>query len=145
MCTGIVINDLSVGDVNSNNGNVTDIEDCDSNSGKTQTLIPKPDRFYMVSFNTFGSSSGIDSGKAMKYFVGQLLKNGTNASLNEFNFKFMCYSRKVANQFVWPNADDEAVVSLEDVRIELSAPKCARRGGLIFLGSELGPYMKWIN
>lgn len=80
----------------------------------------------------------------MKYYVGQLLKEGTAPSEDEFNFKFMRYSRKAADHFVWPDCDDEAIASLEDIMRELSPPKPARRGGLIFQATEIHPYMKWI-
>jgi hypothetical protein len=114
---------------------------CETDTG----IKPKPHNYYIVSFNTAGTSTTTGSSKTAKYYVGQLLDKGTDPSANEFNFKFMRYSRKVADHFVWPNYADEAVVSLEDVTLELSPPKCARRGRLIFLAQQTSPYMKWIH
>jgi hypothetical protein len=101
----------------------------------------------MVSFTTTSTgTAAVDSktSKNVKYYV-ELLKAGTHPARDEFHFKFLRYSRKVPYQFVWPNAQDEACVSLVDVKMELSVPKRGRSGELIFLSQEIGPYMKWIQ
>jgi len=123
----------------SDNGDDGDVDESEIDS----LIRPKPQQYYIVSFNTASTSTGTGN-KTVEYYVGQLLKKGTDSSSNEFNFKFMRYSRKVANQFVWPNIVDESIAPLEDVQLELSPPTCARRGGLIFLAKEISPYMKWI-
>ena len=115
------------------------IEDSgDSSETDTEPQIkPKTLSYYIVSFNTK---------KTAKYYIGQLLNEGTVPSEDEYNFKFLRYSRKTAGHFIWPDCDDEAVASLQDIKRELSTPKSARRGGgLLFLPKEIGPYMKWIH
>lgn len=115
--------------------------DNDDESPTTNTIDPKPNRYYMVSFCTVNSTG---SKTAVKYYVGMMLKSGTVPLHNEFNFRFMRYSKTGANKFIWPNVQDEAVVPLEDVKLELSPPTSGRHSELIFSQSELSPYMKWI-
>jgi hypothetical protein len=109
-------------------------------------IHPKPNHYYMVSFTTTGAVDSKNSKRVeYRYYVGELLKAGTHPARDEYNFKFLRYSRKVPYQFVWPNAQDEACVSLVDVKVELSVPKRGRRGELLFLSQEISPYMKWIQ
>jgi hypothetical protein len=110
-----------------------DIDDSDVENDELsnpRAVNPKPKCYYVVSFNTAGNSTGTSKSNSVtyRYYVGQLLETGTDAARNQFNFKFMRYSRKVANQFVWPNAQDEALVSLEDIKCELSPQSVAGVG-----------------
>lgn len=89
-------------------------------------IKPKTLRYYIVSFSTK---------KTAKYYIGQLLNEGTVPSEDEYNFEFLRYSRKAAGHFIWPDCDDEAVASLQDIKYELSMPKSARRGGLLFFAA----------
>jgi len=110
--------------------------DDDDNCETEVQIKPKPHHYYVVSFATK---------KTRKFYVGKLLSELTDPSENTYNFNFMRYPRKAANHFVWPDCEDEAVAPLEDIVRELSMPKRARRGGLIFLAAETAPYMKWMQ
>jgi hypothetical protein len=56
------------------------------------------------------------------------LESGTNVSQNEFNFKFLHYSSKVGYQFVWPQAQNKAIVSLGDIKADFVIPNMEDRG-----------------
>jgi hypothetical protein len=80
-----------------------DADDSEMDNGELSThqaMQPKPNTYYVVSFNTSGDCAGTSNSNSVKYYVGKLLETETDASVNEFNFKFMRYSKRVANQFV---------------------------------------------
>jgi len=71
---------------------------------------PIPHCYYVLSFN----SSAANTSFKYRYYVGQVITEGTVASKGVFNVKFMRYCRKAPYQSACPQADDESIMSRQD-------------------------------
>lgn len=129
------------GDVVADSGSDTSTDPDVSGTSSKFKFKPIPHCYYVLSFN----SSAANTSVKYRYYVGQVITEGTVASKGVYNVKFMRYCRKASYQFAWPQADDESIMSRQDFVVQLSCPTSGRRGTLIFAGSELGPYMKWMQ
>jgi hypothetical protein len=124
----------------------TDFNSDNEDHNSPANFTPVTNEFYVLSFNSPGTDTN-NSKYRYRYYVGQVIEDESRStSSDDYSIKFMRYSRtSTPFQFGWPVAVDEAIMSRSDFVIHLSRPKSGRRGTLVFDGSEIGPFMKWMQ
>ncbi|KAJ8930527.1 hypothetical protein NQ314_016674 [Rhamnusium bicolor] len=83
-------------------------------------------------------------GLRQKYCIGKITSID-EISENLVEVKFLRASRKVTYKFVWPQVEDEGAIQVSEVVKELTNPIPDKRGGLLFSGKELKPYLEYLQ